>query len=527
MAIIDLSDVRVALPGGWTLFDEVTFRVPGGHHAALVGANGIGKTTLLKAIADTGEVEASGTINVDGALGYMRQFVVAADDPMTVRAFLLSFASPRLRESADRLETAQARLADGDTGEKAQLAFANALTRWEEAGGYDIEVLWDTCTTIAFDLPFHEVAERRVATFSGGEQKRMALELLFRSDFEVLLLDEPDNFLDIAGKHWLEETIRSSPKTLLFVSHDRALLAATATRVVTLEAHGAWVHPEGYATYAEAREARLARIDEEHRRYNERHQQLIAFMKEMKRKASYNDGFAATARSAEKKVQWHEEREAPREKAANQNVKIAIAGGRTGKMAFRAEGLSLSGLIEAFDTEIWFGERVGVIGPNGTGKSHFLRLLAGEPIAHGGEWKLGARVEPGMFAQLHHRPELAGTPIVEVLRGYGMDMSRAMSTLKRYELEQASRNPFELLSGGQQARFQLLLMEVESPTMLLLDEPTDNLDVHSAEALEDALSRYEGTVIAVTHDRWFMRTMDRFLSFEDDGAVRELLEAPY
>lgn len=108
-----------------------------------------------------------------------------------------------------------------------------------------------------------------------------------------------------------------------------------------------------------------------------------------------------------------------------------------------------------------------------------------------------------------------------------MNMSEAMSTLKRYELDHVARNPFHLLSGGQQARFQLLLMEIESPTMLLLDEPTDNLDVHSAEALEDALARYEGTVLAVTHDRWFMRLMDRFLSFEDDGTVRELLESPY
>lgn len=397
MAIIDLTDVRVSLPGGWTLFDEVTFRVPGGHHAALVGANGIGKTTLLKVIAGT-EPATGGGINVDGRLGYMRQFVVLPDDPTTIREFLLSFAEQPLSQAAARLGHAARRLEEGDIGETAQIQYADALAGWEEAGGYRIEVLWDVCTVAALGLAFIEVADRRVASLSGGEQKRLALELLFRSPFEVLLLDEPDNFLDIAGKTWLENSIRESQTTILFVSHDRELLARTATRVVTLEAHGAWVHPEGYATYADAREARLERIDEEHRRYNERHQHLIRTMKEMKRKAAYNDGFAAKARSAEKKVAWHEEREAPREKAASQNVRIDIAGGRTGKIALRLTDFALHGLIDPFSTEVWFGERVGVIGPNGTGKSHFLRLLAGEDIGFDGQWKLGARVQPGMFA---------------------------------------------------------------------------------------------------------------------------------
>jgi ATPase subunit of ABC transporter with duplicated ATPase domains len=168
-----------------------------------------------------------------------------------------------------------------------------------------------------------------------------------------------------------------------------------------------------------------------------------------------------------------------------------------------------------------------VIGPNGSGNTHFLRLLAGEDVAHTGEWKLGARVEPALFAQLHERPDIAELPIVEVLRKRGLTMTESMAALRRYELDQAGRNPFTLLSGGQQARFQLLLMEVDSPTMLLLDEPTDNLDVASADALQEAVERYEGTVIAVTHDRWFMRGMDRFLFFDGDGSVTALLDSPY
>jgi ATPase subunit of ABC transporter with duplicated ATPase domains len=194
---------------------------------------------------------------------------------------------------------------------------------------------------------------------------------------------------------------------------------------------------------------------------------------------------------------------------------------------FRARGLTIAGIVGPFDAEVRFGERIGVIGPNGTGKSHVLRLLAGEPIAHEGEWMLGARVDPSLFAQLHDRPDIGDTAILEVLLRRGLDRTRAMSALRRYELDVAAQNPFELLSGGQQARLQILLMEIDSPTMLLLDEPTDNLDVASADALELALAAYEGTVVAVTHDRWFMRLMDRFLSFDEDGGVRELLASPY
>jgi len=525
MSVIDLVDVDYALPGGWTLFEGVTFRVPDGHHAALIGANGIGKTTLLKVVAGL-EPPTSGQLNVPGRVGLMRQLIGSDAQPTTVRSFMLAYAEPDVARAGWALETAAAALARGPD-ERTQLAYAHALAAWEDAGGYRAEVVWDRCTEAAFGQGYPECADRAIETLSGGERKRLALEILFRSGFDALLLDEPDNFLDIEGKRWLEEQIRSCAKTILFVSHDRAVLAATATRVITLEGRGAWVHPAGFVSYGQAREHRLEKLEEEHRRFAEKHQHLQDHLREMKRKAAYNADFASLARSAEKKLARFEERETPTERPKEQNVRIGIAGGRTGKMALRLEGLSIPGMVDAFDGEIWFGERIGVIGPNGTGKSHFLRLLAGEEVPHQGEWRLGARVEPGLFRQLNDRSDLKDVPIVEVLRTRGMSMSEAMGMLSRYELSRVGRNPFDLLSGGQQARFQLLLMEVECPTMLLLDEPTDNLDVESAEALEDALLRYEGTVIAVTHDRWFMRLMDRFLWFDDTGSVRELLESPW
>ena len=525
MGYIELTEVTYALPGGWTLFEGVSFRVPDGEHAALVGANGIGKSTLLTLLAGE-DAPTAGALRTDGRVGLMRQFIGSREQPTTVREFLLAYSEAPVRQAADRVRAAEERLAAGDTAEPAQLAYAEALAAWESAGGYTAEVLWDRCAHAAFGEGYQECADRPIETLSGGERKRLALEVIFGSPFDVVLLDEPDNALDIAGKTWLEDTIRSDPRTILFVSHDRTVIERAATRIVTLEGRAAWTHHGSFSTYPEARDARLDRLDEQHRRYAEEHARLEAYMKEMKRKASYNDGFASTARNAEKRLARFE-RESPAEKPAVQVVRMQIGGGRTGKVAFRARALSIADVVRPFDAEVRFGERMGVIGPNGTGKTHFLRLLAGDGVDHEGEWMLGARVEPALFAQLHERPDVGDLSILDVLLKKGLERSRAMSTLRRYELDHVSGNPFELLSGGQQARFQIVLMEIDSPTMLLLDEPTDNLDVASADALEAALQRYEGTVIAVTHDRWFMRLMDRFLFFDDDGDVRELLGSPY
>jgi energy-dependent translational throttle protein EttA len=208
------------------------------------------------------------------------------------------------------------------------------------------------------------------------------------------------------------------------------------------------------------------------------------------------------------------------------------------------EGLEIDGLTYPFDLEIWYGDRVAVLGANGTGKSHFLRLLARggtdpDPsfvplsdvaaVRAAGSARLGARVRPGHFSQTHDRPELVDRTLVEILwRGdehrTGMDRHQAMKVLNRYELAGQGDQRFGTLSGGQQARFLVLLLELSGATLLLLDEPTDNLDLASAEALEEGLAGFEGTVIAVTHDRWFTRSFDRFVLFRGDGDVVETAE---
>jgi ATPase subunit of ABC transporter with duplicated ATPase domains len=525
MAVVEAQNVTYALPGGRVLFENVSFRVGDGMHAALVGANGTGKTTLLRLIAGE-ERPKEGHIHVDGRIGFMRQFIGTFGSDTTVKEFLVSLAPERVGDAYQELRVAEG-VVQKPHGSQAQMRYANALGRWGEVRGYEFEVLWDTCCTVALGASIDDVGGRLLTTLSGGEQKKLALETFLRSDADILLLDEPDNFLDIPRKQWLEDVLDASTKTILYVSHDRALLAKTSRRVVTLEGNGAWTHPSSFETYQEARGGRVSKIEAERKRYRDEHARLVAMMKEFKRKASYNSDWASRARSAEKRIQRFEMTDAPRERPEEQDIRMKLRGGRTGKIALRLEGLSIPGLVEPFDSEIYFGERVAVLGPNGTGKSHFLKLLGGESIAHSGAWKLGARVEPALFSQLHERPDLVDRSLLEVLRKLGLERGPAIAALRRYELGKSIEDPFPILSGGQQARFQLLLIELQKPTMLLLDEPTDNLDIDSAEALEEGLLRYEGTVVAVTHDRWFMQLFDRFLLFKDDGSVEESLESPY
>jgi ATPase subunit of ABC transporter with duplicated ATPase domains len=229
--------------------------------------------------------------------------------------------------------------------------------------------------------------------------------------------------------------------------------------------------------------------------------------------------------AAQTRLRKFEEAGPPPEPPRKQDIRMRLRGGRTGTRAITCQGLELTGLMKPFDLEVFYGERVAVLGSNGSGKSHFLRLLAGQDVAHTGSCKLGARVVPGFFAQTHAHPELEGRALTDILWAtYAKDRGAAMSVLRRYELDRQGDQVFSRLSGGQQARFQILLLEMQGATALLLDEPTDNLDLESAEALQDGLESYEGTVLAVTHDRWFARTFDRFLIFGADGVVRETSE---
>jgi ATPase subunit of ABC transporter with duplicated ATPase domains len=600
MGHLEVNGVSYTLPDGRPLLNDVSFRVGEGARVALIGPNGTGKTTLLRIVS--GELAAEeGAVSASGRLAVMSQFIGKLRDPQTVRDLLASVAPERVRTAVRTLDAAELAMLETDD-EPTQLAYAQALADFGDADGYEYEsTVWDTVTTAALGTPFQRAQYREVNTLSGGEQKRLVMEALLAGPEEVLALDEPDNYLDVPAKLWLERRLVESGKTVLLISHDRELLSSVPTAIVTLEpgpaGATAWTHSGTYRTWGEAREARNARLEELRRRWDEEHAKLKALVLMYKQKAAYNADLASRYQAAQTRLAKFEAAGPPEEVVTQHQVRMRLRGGQTARRAVICEQLELrtpgprhpdsapdrrspdghpglepgslgpatppspattlrqaqgsldksgSVLMAPFDLTVWFGERVAVLGSNGSGKSHFLRLLAAggsrpdtehqpvgdiaaEPVLHTGTSRLGSRVRPGWFAQTHQHPQLAGRTLLEILhRGdahrAGMGREEASRALDRYGLVHAAEQTYDTLSGGQQARLQILLLELSGATLLLLDEPTDNLDLHSAEALEEALASFEGTVIAVTHDRWFARSFDRFLVFGSDGRVTEHTE---
>jgi ATPase subunit of ABC transporter with duplicated ATPase domains len=547
MGHIDVQHVTYGLPDGRVLLDDVSFRVPDGSTAALVGANGAGKTTLMRMMA--GDIKPhEGSIVCSGTVAVMRQFIGQMTEG-TVRDLLFGVSPAALRDAARGLDDAELALMESDD-EPTQMQYAHAIADFADAGGYDAEVLFDVVTMAAMGESFDRMRWRPVSTLSGGEQKRLVLELLLRGTADILLLDEPDNYLDVPGKTWLEQQLRETPKTVLLISHDRELLNQCASHIVAVElgavGNTVWVHGGGFRSFHEARADRFSRLEELRRRWDEEHVKIKELVQSLKVKAKYNDGMASRYQAAQTRLRKFEEAGPPIAVPREQSVRMRLKGGRTAKRAVICEQLELTDLTKPFDGEVWFGERLAVLGANGSGKSHLLRLLAlggsdpdiehqpvGDveiaPVRHNGSARLGARVRPGWFAQTHVRPDLSGRTLLDILhrgdeRRSGLPREQAARVLDRYELAEASEQDFDTLSGGQQARFQILLLELSGATMLLLDEPTDNLDLASAEALEVGLNGFEGTVVAVTHDRWFTRGFDRFWVFRADGRVEETPE---
>ena len=518
MSSIIVSELEYGPPGSDQLFFDVSFKVSPGEHAAIVGANGVGKSTILRILS--AQIEADGgEFSVGGTMLNMTQDVGMSRPDDTLREMLIEVAPAALRTAGRALVAAEKALADGtDDG----MGYATALSDWGDLGGYELETKWQASAQRSVKSQIDDLSTRLVSELSGGERKRLVLDLLLTSGADVLLLDEPDNYLDIPTRAWLEEQIKICRSTILMVSHDRTLLERCATKIVVIEGSGCWVHGGSYVTFPEAREKRQALLGDDLKRWNDEERRLFAHMKIMKQRAAQNFKNATKANGAETRWEKFVAAGPPPPPVADQQIYVRLRGADAARRVAKLESVSIAKLFLPFSEEIHHGERVALIGPNGTGKTHLLRVLSGQNEPDTGKITFGPRTSVGVFTQINNRPDFVGRECLAIVLDRISEEERAMKTLARYGLVNNARQKFDTLSGGQKARLEILRLEIEGHNVLLLDEPTDNLDIESSEALEHALDGFEGTVVAVSHDRSFLAQFDRFIMITDDGEVYAL-----
>ena len=522
MSSIVVSELEYAPPGADSLFFDVSFTVSPGEHAAIVGANGVGKSTILRILS--GELETDeGEFALGGTVLRMTQDVGMSNPTDSLRDMLVEVAPTALREAGRALHAAEAAMY---SGEDDGTGFAEALSHWGDLGGYELEAQWAAAAKRSVKTDVEDFATRLVGELSGGERKRLVLDLLLNSGADILLLDEPDNYLDIPTRLWLEDQLKACRSTILMVSHDRTLLERVATKVIVIEGSGAWVHGGSYATFPEARARRQELLGDALKRWHDEERRLFHHMKIMKQRAAQNFKNATKANAAETRWEKFVAVGPPPPPVPDQQIKVRLRGADSARRVVQMLDVSVGDLFLPFSDEVHFGERLGLIGPNGTGKTHLLAALAGTIPADHGTINFGPRTSVGMFTQVNDRPEFRGRTCMDIVRRRIYDEEQAMKALARYGLAQQSRQEHQTLSGGQKARLEILCLELEGHNVLLLDEPTDNLDIESSEALEQALDGFVGTVVAVSHDRTFLSTLDRFVMITDDGEVISLPDFP-
>jgi ATP-binding cassette subfamily F protein 3 len=527
MITIGLSNLTLIL-GAKRIFTHLTWEIQHDQKIGLIGANGAGKSSLLKLIDGQLSPEPGGAVvRARGVtVGYLAQQPILPAGHTALSAALAG--DPRYSLLQAELARIEASLGDLQVYsrpkalERALAQQEHCLAEYAALGGddYPVRVEHMLRGLGLSEADFHTPVE----ALSGGQKKLVGLARLLLARPDVLLLDEPDNHLDLAGKAFLESSINQYPGPVVIVSHDRYLLDAVVTHIAELE-DGALTAFEGdYSGYVTSKALRLARQDE---LYRVQQREVSRLQVTIKRYALWgklynNEKFAQRAKAIQNRLDRMDKLDRPVLERRKMNLRLD--GWRGSNKVLEISGLRKSftnrlqqkGVLDGLELLIWHGERVGLIGPNGAGKSVLLRLILSQEQPDAGEIRLGPSVKVGYYAQEHETLDPAQTPLEAVRYAGAMSESSAVAFLTRYlfSYRQVSQNIADL-SGGERSRLQLALLVLSGANFLLLDEPTNNLDVASAEVLENALDDFEGTVLVISHDRYFLdRAVTRILLLE-------------
>ncbi|MBQ7455548.1 MAG: ATP-binding cassette domain-containing protein [Clostridia bacterium] len=524
MAEIVVSGIEKSFEQDRVVLDGVSFQVDAGERVGLLGPNGAGKTTLLRIM--TGELTADkGTITIPQGrrIGYISQLAEAPEGALVEDVLRMAFDEV-MRVKAE-LEAVQARMDAGEHDNALLRRFDALSTRFDLLGGYDCET---RLAKVASGLHIPPAQRTQpFASLSGGEQTRIRLAVMILRETDILLLDEPTNHLDMASIEWLENYLDHYKGTVLAVSHDRYFLDRTVTRIVELDHGGVEFYTGNYSDYVVEKEARYKLQLKQYEKEQAKIAQLQRTADRMHTWAQAYDNPALhkRAQAMEKRIEWLRKTEKP-----TREERLALG---FSTVPFRADyALRVRGLEKGYGGRTLFrdvtetirggGERVALVGANGAGKTTLLKILLGEETADAGVVQFGPSVRAAYLPQqiVFEHPErtLYDTLLYELK----CEPQQARDRLGAYRFRGEDQfKRVNQLSGGERARLKLCLLMNASVNMLILDEPTNHLDLDSREWIESAVDQFEGTLLIVSHDRYFVRRFATRVWELNEGELRD------
>lgn len=536
--LMNLAKVTVSLAGR-TIFENVSLELQMGQRVGLVGPNGSGKSTLMKIMANELSPDGVAEGSSDGgevfrAAGVtwarLEQEPLLAHDRTVLQEALT--ALPQMAEIEEQMRLLEEQMADpavyeyGDRLAKVLNRHARLLDEQERLGGRryqsQVEAALDTLGL------GQESWAKPVRKLSGGQKKLVLLAKLLVQSPQLLLLDEPDNHLDIPAKRGLEKMINAYVGCVVIISHDRYLLDEVASHIAELENGSLNLYHGNYSVYKNERELRRLRQQQLYAAQQKEIAGIEAAIARFEQWASVvvNQRHIKQARSRRKML----ERMDKVEKVVDaRRVRMDLDGWRGSKKVVELEAVRKTlpdGVVLWRDLSytLWHGDRVGLVGPNGSGKSMLLRQILAPEDVEAGRVKVGPSIKIGYYAQEHETLDMDRSPLQEVRNLIPMSENAAVAYLNRFLFSYDHvRGPIGDLSGGERSRLQIAKLVATKPNLLLLDEPTNNLDVASIEVLEEALEEFVGTVLIVSHDRYFLdQTVDQIIELRD-GRLTEFL----